>query len=432
MGDEAGAVAFFNSLPADKRTSYPTDPLLFLWLKEQGYKGTQGDALAYFLGQSADQRSQFTYNAMLCAWLQTHHDYTGNQAGALTFFNALSTVQQSVFSRIVYFAELTAGGREYNDSSSLRHGSYLRGREAIAALFPDKDANGQPIIYGGDITMFGGSGVRTQSGGNIQMFTPGGRTVIGVEGQVPPASSGLITQRSGDIQLYSKGSILLGLSRIMTTFGGDILAWSAEGDINAGRGSKTTVIYTPPRRVYDNYGGVSLSSQVPSSGAGIATLNPIAEVPAGDVDLIAPFGTIDAGEAGIRVSGNINLAALQIVNAANIQVQGTSSGIPTVQAPSITAALSNSNATAATQQTATPTQSGNAQPSVIIVEVLGYGGGNGDSLPDDEQSRRRDRRSNNDRMQDPFSPVQVIGSGELSPSQRRKLTAVERRNFDEP
>jgi hypothetical protein len=31
-------------------------------------------------------------------------------------------------------------------------------------------------------------------------------------------------------------------------------------------------------------------------------------------------------------------------------------------------------------------------------------------------------------MQDPFSPVQVIGSGELSPSQRRKLTAVERRN----
>jgi hypothetical protein len=27
-------------------------------------------------------------------------------------------------------------------------------------------------------------------------------------------------------------------------------------------------------------------------------------VPRGDVDLIAPFGTIDPGEAGIRVSGN--------------------------------------------------------------------------------------------------------------------------------
>jgi hypothetical protein len=60
---------------------------------------------------------------------------------------------------------------------------------------------------------------------------------------------------------------------------------------------------------------------VPSTGAGIATLAPIAEVPAGDVDLLAPLGTIDAGEAGIRVSGNVNLAALKVMNAANIQVR---------------------------------------------------------------------------------------------------------------
>jgi len=95
------------------------------------------------------------------------------------------------------------------------------------------------------------------------------------EGVVPPATAGIVTQGSGDIQMYSKGSILLGLSRIMTTFGGDILAWSAEGDINAGRGAKTTVLYTPARRVYDSYGNVALSPVAPSSGAGIATLNPI-------------------------------------------------------------------------------------------------------------------------------------------------------------
>ncbi|MGL1544395.1 filamentous hemagglutinin family protein, partial [Vibrio parahaemolyticus] len=47
---------------------------------------------------------------------------------------------------------------------------------------------------------------------------------------------------------------------------------------------------------------------VPTTGAGIATLNPIPEVRPGNVDLIAPLGTIDAGEAGIRVSGNVNLA----------------------------------------------------------------------------------------------------------------------------
>ena len=107
----------------------------------------------------------------------------------------------------------------------------------------------------------------------------------------------------------------------MTTFGGDILAWSATGDINAGRGSKTTTIFTPPKLVYDDYGNMRLSPNVPSAGAGIATLDPIPGTPPGDIDLIAPLGTIDAGEAGIRHSGNVNLAALQVLNAANITGQ---------------------------------------------------------------------------------------------------------------
>ena len=111
----------------------------------------------------------------------------------------------------------------------------------------------------------------------------------------------------------------------MTTFGGGILAWSAEGDINAGRGSKTTVVYTPPR-AHDALGNVVMAPQTPAAGAGIATLNPIPEVPRGDVDLIAPLGTIDPGEAGVRSSGNVNVAALHVVNAANIQAQGNSSG----------------------------------------------------------------------------------------------------------
>ena len=364
-----------------------------------------------------------TYEKELVSWLRERYGFAGSDSEARATFDALAPEQQRVFLREVYFAELTAGGREYNDANSSRYGSYLRGRNAIATLFPDAGS------YGGDITLFGGSGVRTVSGGAIQMFTPGGRTVIGVEGQVPPASSGLVTQGNGDIQLYSKGSILLGLSRIMTTFGGDIIAWSAVGDINAGRGSKTTVIYTPPKRTYDNYGRAVLSPQVPSSGAGIATLNPIAEVAPGDIDLIAPLGTIDAGEAGIRVSGNVNLAALQILNAANIQVQGTSSGIPTVQAPSISAALSTSNATAANQQTATPTQSANAQPSVIIVEVLGYGGGE-ERPQQDRQKEDEQRKRTEQRAYDPNSAFRAVGNGRLTEEQRSKLTERERESLD--
>ncbi|KAG1246886.1 hypothetical protein G6F68_014438 [Rhizopus microsporus] len=99
-------------------------------------------------------------------------------------------------------------------------------------------------------------------------MTPGGQQVFGVEGVAPPASAGIITQGEGSIQLYALGSILLGQSRVMTTFGGGITAWSAQGDINAGRGSKTTVLYTPPKRVYDAFGNVTLSPNAPSTGAG--------------------------------------------------------------------------------------------------------------------------------------------------------------------
>ena len=368
----------------------------------------------------ADQpgRVAKTYEKELAAWLKERFGFAGPDGEARSYFATLAPEQRHIFLRTIYFAELTAGGREYNEEGGPRFGSYLRGRNAIATLFPAAPS------YGGDITMFGPSGIRTVGGGDVQLLAPGGRTVIGVEGKVPTGTPGLITQGGGNIQLYAQGSILLGLSRIMTTFGGNIMAWSAEGDINAGRGAKTSSVYTPPKRITDKYGLIELSSDTPSSGAGIATLNPVPEVPAGDIDLIAPLGTIDAGEAGIRVSGNVNLAALQILNAANIQVQGTSSGIPTVQAPSISAALSTSNATAASQQTATPNQgAGNTQPSVIIVEVLGYGGGSSD------HDERRSNRSDTSRRQssyDPADSVRVLGNGQFTREQIRDLTDEER------
>ncbi|QOT82184.1 filamentous hemagglutinin family protein (plasmid) [Cupriavidus basilensis] len=379
-----------------------------------------------------------TYEGELAAWLRERYGYAGTGAEALAYFNALAPEQQSVFLREVYYAELKAGGREYNDPDSRRYGSYLRGRNAIAALFPERDAQGGKIARTGDITMFGGSGIRTLFGGDIQMLAPAGQIVAGVQGTVPPASSGIVTQGAGDIELYSKGSVLLGLSRIMTTFGGSILAWSAEGDINAGRGSKTTVVYTPPKRVYDDYGNVKLSSQTPSSGAGIATLAPIADVPAGDVDLYAPLGTIDAGEAGIRFSGNINLAALQIVNAANIVGQGKATGLPTIAAVNV-GALTNASSAAAQAATAAQdaTQRDRAAarqnlPSIFTVRVLGFG--NEQSPPTEgEQSNVPPRSGQLGHIPyDATSPVQFVGvGGDFDVRQVARLTAEQRRQLQQ-
>jgi Filamentous haemagglutinin family outer membrane protein len=289
---------------------------------------------------------------------------------------------------------LNESGLDYNDPTSSFFQSYLRGQAAIAALFPSKGASGQPITYSGNLTMFSSenakqqtsdSSILTDFGGGISILVPGGETIVGVTGVAPGPHAGILTQGSGNINVYSHGSILLGESRILTTFGGNIVMWSATGDINAGIGAKGTIIFAPPGIVYDNYADILLSPTVPSSGAGIGTLDPIPEVPPGDLNLIAPEGTIDAGEAGIRASGNANLAARVIVNAANITVAGKTTGIPTIVSPNVAAVTAASNAVGATnnvaqeivkQQTAGSDQQG--IPSIITVEILGYGGGDSD------------------------------------------------------
>lgn len=366
-----------------------------------------------------------TYLDELQSWLTLGYGFSGNAEQAQAFYAALPSAEQAIFARQVYFAELRAGGLEYNDVDGPRKGSYLRGRNAIAALFPTTDVAGNPLRYDGDITLYGGAGVKTLFGGDIQMLTPGGGQVFGIEGAAPPSTAGIITQGSGNIQLYSQGSILLGQSRIMTTFGGSILGWSAEGDINAGRGSKTTVVYTPPKRVYDTWGNVTLSPSVPSTGAGIATLNPIAEVAPGDIDLIAPLGTIDAGEAGIRVSGNVNIAALTVVNAANIAVQGKTSGVPVVAAVNTGAITSASSAASsatqaaedvARQQQAAARQN---QASVFTVQVLSFG--NEQLAPNRDGASRAPATGYN-----PNSPVQVLGAGALDEQAKQQLTEEER------
>jgi filamentous hemagglutinin family protein len=461
MEDRAGVASLGPVVPGDARPGARIAMLAGAGAQGADYSGF----LARYLDAAnraqlgmplADQPGKVvkTYEAELFAWLADKDNglgFTGKPGEAQAFFDALPATQQRIFARQVYFAELQAGGREYNDADSTRFGSYLRGRNAIATLFPERDAHGQRLDYRGDLTMFRGtrttvadgvsttivrSGfVRTLFGGDIQLLTPGGRQVFGVEGEAPPASSGVLTQGAGDIAIYSLGSILLGQSRIMTTFGGGILGWSAEGDINAGRGSKTTVVYTPPKRVYDSWGNVTLSSDLPSTGAGIATLAPIAEVPAGDIDLIAPLGTIDAGEAGIRVSGNVNLAALQVVNAANIQVKGQSVGIPTVAAVNVGAL---SNASAAASQAAGAAQevlqrervaSRQALPSVFTVRVLGFGT---EPLPGDPAGSGV--RPAADGLQravryDPDSAFQLLGQGALDPAQRARLTEAEQRRL---
>jgi len=355
---------------------------------------------------------QQVYTSQLLAWLQTNYGYTGTAKNALAYFlSDVPSLDEAVFVRQVFFTELTASGAQESDPNSKFYKDYIRGQQAIDTLFPSTDGAtgslGVPAGYTGGITAYSGpillqtgteagpqdftvdGGIATLFGGTVQILDPGGNVEFGIPGGPTPGNeSGIITYGTGDVDIYALDSVLLGKSRIFTTGGGNITIWSSSGDINAGIGAKTTVSYNPPTLVYDDVGDVSETPPDSTSGAGIATLQPLPSVPAGDVSLIAPVGTVDAGEAGVRVSGNLVLAASRVSGTANITVKGTTAGAPTVNVASI-GAVEAAGAAAGASTSAAQNQSGrNAQStevtSVLDVEVLTIGG----SYEDERKKRK--------------------------------------------
>jgi hypothetical protein len=217
-------------------------------------------------------------------------------------------------------------------------------------------------------------------------LAPGGELLVGSTGAPPnldPNLTGILTLEKGNINIFADQSVLLAQSRIFTEQGGNVLIWSSNGDINAGEGAKTSFDLPPVTFVcdYDAFCTTDVLGEV--SGAGIGVLQTIPNAPSGNADLIAPRGTVDAGAAGIRVSGNLNIAALQVLNAFNVQVGGRSVGVPTpvhIDTGALTAASSVVTATEAATSITHGTS--NTLDTIITVEVVGFG------EPDEDQRKK--------------------------------------------
>ena len=288
-------------------------------------------------------------------------------------FGAMPLAQQAL---LVFFSELKQGGLQGSA------GNYQRGYQAIATLF---SAGG----YQGNINLFN-SQIKTESGGDINLLAPGGIVNVGLAkpgNTKAPSDQGIFTDRGGVIRSFSNGDFLVNQSRVFTLQGDDLLLWSSNGNIDAGKGSKTAAATPPPLLVFKNNAFVLDTTSV-VSGSGIGQLLARSGYTAGIVELIAPKGDVNAGEAGIKVAGNLFISAQRVLGADNIQVGGISVGVPAAQSAPLTGlsggnGLEQGNGTDPTQSLRS--QDGQEQlqrikdalsglkPSFISVDVVGFG-----------------------------------------------------------
>ncbi|HEY9153874.1 MAG TPA: filamentous hemagglutinin family protein [Opitutaceae bacterium] len=334
-----------------------------------------------FLDPSNKNGQSVTYLPKL-GGLMSSKDTTADKIWA--DYEALSSAEQHRLAVALFDDVLADAAQQEGVKSTSDRGKALL-TQAVTSLF-----GGQ--TWQGDINMTSRN-IRTTNGGNISIFAPGGGVALG--DTLPPVSTastsktglpppGIVTDAGGDISIFTNQNVDVGVARIFTLKGGNEIIWSSEGNIAAGKSSKTVQTAPPTQVLIDpQSGNVETDLSGLATGGGIGVLAAVPGVKPGNVDLIAPVGTVDAGDAGIRSTGNLNIAAAVVLNASNIQVGGLSSGTPAApSAPNLaplsaaasTSASASSAAQELTKQNAPTSDVATAVPSLIDVEVIGYGG----------------------------------------------------------
>jgi hypothetical protein len=326
-------------------------------------------------------------------WLVGNDSLNGaNALQAVRDVRALDAEAQRALVREMVYSALRTTGRDFNNPDSPFAGDYERGYGALELVFPglrEKNEDGGFKNYQGEINLFA-SRIKTERGGNIEFMVPGGGVVVGLSNTPEVLVNtgndvlGMLTVADGNIRGFARDDILVNQSRLLTVGGGDVVLWSSEGDIDAGKGKKTATAVPPPVIKVDAQGKVTQELQGAASGSGIGALSS-GGIAAGDIDLIAPKGTVNAGDAGIRAN-NLNIAAQVVLGADNIAVAGTSTGTPVADASAVSATTSGATSQGDDVSKATAALSRNLsdaarasdemkklKPTFISTEVIGHG-----------------------------------------------------------
>ncbi len=337
------------------------------------------------------------YDSELIQYTEQLTGATGlDKAQALADLEGMPAEEQQLLLQQILFDELRSGGRAAA-AAGPDHGNFTRAFDALTALFPGSNASSaEDDPYSGDILLYF-SRIYTLSGGDINLLAPGGLinvglavapTSFGVAKQ--PSSLGIVAAGQGAVNMVSYSDIDVNQSRVFAADGGNILMWSTNGNIDAGRGARSAVSAPPPSISVNAQGQVTEVFPPALTGSGIQALSTTPGLSPGSVDLFAPHGVVNANEAGI-VAGNITIYAVQVLGTNNISYSGTAVGVPVAVTGlgASLAAASSSGSAASSVGESTVAQSGSqnqapqAQAALNWLDVFILGLGEAQCAPDD-------------------------------------------------
>jgi filamentous hemagglutinin family protein len=268
-----------------------------------------------------------------------------SQAGSAyqTALAAIGSAQLDLDARQLFANVLTVAGVSKNtlvaNGQLTGSGSpYAKGLTSLAQAFtPTTPA-------GFDDLQMDYNEIKAEQTGSVAVFTPQGSVIVGqssppvldnYSAQKVAAELGIFTLGGGDIIGMARDNFNVFQSRVFTVAGGNISLWSSEEDIDAGRGPRDVAVVAPPTLAVDpNTGIVYLDFSASVTGSGIGALETEADQPPSNINLIAPVGYVDAGEAGIRAqTGKVILGTNLVLNATNIQAASGVSGGAVVATP---------------------------------------------------------------------------------------------------
>jgi filamentous hemagglutinin family protein len=301
-----------------------------------------------------------TYDAMLISYVQAYAAApVATKADALALFANFSREQQYLLCEQIFYDEIRTGGRAAA-AAGPGHDDYSRSFLALSTLFPNSTTasgpNSASAAYPGSLSLYF-SQIYTLDGGDVSLVTPGGSVNVGLATPPiafgitkSPSQLGIVAESTGNVSSISYGNFLVNQSRVFAADGGDILVWSTDGNVDAGRGAKTAISAPAPTITVNAQGQVQTTFPAALQGSGIQALATTAGATPGDVDLYAPQGVVNASDAGI-VAGNLTIGATAVLGRNNITVSGVSVGVP-VDTSGLGASFAGSSAVGSSAATA--------------------------------------------------------------------------------